>query len=272
MKPRVWRGELLRWYLTRAKHPLKGYVVGHYWSWFSKRQVWVNYDETAVICVSLGDYLQQRIFFEGYYERALVAWLKASLRPSDVFWDVGANVGAVTLVASRLCDRVIAFEPDPRSLSLLADNIQNNKRRNIEIVPAALGEASGTAVLYQAPSMNTGMTSMIDGRAPSVSQAFIDVMQADHLVQQRPELSPTVIKIDVEGAEHMVLKGARELLRAGQVRALIFEDRRSADLQPTNSAVMKCLDDAGYSCNPLGPSDAGVDDGMMNFLAVPRVH
>ena len=35
-KPNVWKGELLRWYLTRAKHPLKNYIVGHYWPWFAK--------------------------------------------------------------------------------------------------------------------------------------------------------------------------------------------------------------------------------------------
>ena len=272
MKPQLWRGELLRWYLKRAKHPLKAYLVGHYWNWFSRQRVWVRYDDTAVIRISLEDYLQQRIFFEGYYEQALIGWLKASLTPTDVFWDVGANVGAVTLVASRLCAQVVAFEPDPRTLSLLADNVRHNNRHNIEIVPAALGETPGAAILHQASHLNTGMSSLLTDRSSAVGQASVAVVQADQLVRNRPEVTPSVIKIDVEGAEHLVLRGARRLLATGSVRAVIFEDRRSPENQPTNQTAVECLRDAGYRIEPLGPSDAAVDDGMLNFLAVREFH
>ena len=60
--PSTWRGEVLRWYLTRARHPFKDYIVGHYWALFCRPRVWVPYDGASVISVSLGDYLQQRIF------------------------------------------------------------------------------------------------------------------------------------------------------------------------------------------------------------------
>ena len=115
MNARVWRGESVRWYLTRAKHPFKSYIVGHYWWWFEKFDVWIKYDGGGVINVALGDYVQQQIFFDGYYERPLVEWLKRTLTSTDVFWDVGANIGAVSLVAAGLC-HVSAFEPDLRSL------------------------------------------------------------------------------------------------------------------------------------------------------------
>lgn len=269
MKPQVWRGELLRWYLKHARHPFKGYLVGHYWDWFSRRQMWVTYDDHAVIHITLGDYLQQRIFFEGYYERGLVMWLKETLQPSDVFWDVGANVGAVTLVASRLCKRVVAFEPDPRSLSVLAENVRRNDLVNVEIIPAGLGESPGTAVLHQAPDRNTGMSSIMEDRLDGGSATAVEIWQADTLIRQRPELAPTVIKIDVEGAEHLVLRGARALLRQRIVRALVFEDRRDDQRQPTNHAVVACLRDAGYRISPLAQSDEGMDDGMLNFLALP---
>ena len=271
MKPSVWQGELLRWYLRRARHPFKSYVVGHYWSWFSRRQVWVRYDDQAVIHIALGDYLQQKIFFDGYYERGLIDWLKRTLRPDDVFWDVGANIGAVTLVASRLCKQVVAFEPDPRSLPLLTGNVQSNALTNVEIVPAALGESAGTAVLHQAPAKNTGMSSLLADRGDGGSQAPVTVMPADTLVRERPDLAPTVMKIDVEGAEHLVLRGAADLLRRGGVRALVFEDRRDDERKPTNQGVIACLHDAGYRISPLAQSDQQVDDGMLNFLALRAV-
>lgn len=269
MKPYVWPGEAMRWYLKRARHPLKDYLVGHYWGWFSRRRLWINYDDHAVIYVTLGDYLQQRIFFEGYYERGLVMWLKQTLRQEDVFWDVGANVGAVSLVAARLCRKVVSFEPDPRSLAVLRKNLKRNDFAHVELMPVALGEAPGSAILHQAPSKNTGMSSMMLDRVDEASPTAITVWQADELLERRPELAPTVIKIDVEGAEHLVLRGASELLARGTVRALVFEDRRDAARQPTNEAVITCLRDAGYSIVPLVQSDEDFDDGMLNFLAQP---
>ena len=186
LTPQVWLGESLRWYLMRARHPLKNYLVGHYWSWFCKARVWIKYNETAAINISLGDYLQQRIFFEGYYERGLVEWLKRTLQPGDVFWDVGANIGALTLVAARLCRRVVAFEPDPRSLKWLTLNVRANGIENVDIVPMALGESDGMALLHQAAAVNTGMSSLLPGHGVTVGDVQVQVVRIDELIQERP--------------------------------------------------------------------------------------
>lgn len=267
LAPRLWLGEGLRWYLTRARHPLKPFVVGRFWGWFARRRVWIRYDASRAINVQLGDYLQQRIFFDGYYEKPLIDWLKRTLTQTDVFWDVGANIGAVTLVASRLCERVVAFEPDPRSLASLARNLRGNDAANVEVIPAALGERAGTAVLHQAPLGNTGMTSLSAGRAPVAGTVTVQVFAADDVVARRPELAPSVIKLDVEGAEDAVLAGAVDLLRGGQIRALVFEDRRDAAGQPASEALTSRLRRAGYRVDPLGASDEVAADGLFNFLA-----
>lgn len=269
-KYRLLLGEAVRWYLTRARHPFKNYVVGHYWRLFSRPLLWVQYQD-GVIGIRLEDYLQQRIFFEGCYERRLIDWLNANLQTSDLFWDVGANIGAVTLVAARLCHRAVAFEPDPRSLELLKQNLLANDIRNVDIVAAALGRQSGTAVLYQASPENTGMTSVLPGRGSTVGQMSVAMMRADDFVAKRPELAPTVMKLDVEGAEHLVLDGANELLQAGRLRAVIFEDRRDTHAQPANHEAVAILKEARYGIQPFGASDAELDDGMYNFLATPAV-
>jgi FkbM family methyltransferase len=265
--PNVWLGESLRWYLKRARHPLKNYIVGHYWHMFAKVRVWIRYDGGGLINVGLGDYLQQQIFFDGYYERPLVDWLKANLRPDDVFWDVGANIGAISLVAAGLCRRVVAFEPDPRSLERLRNNVGANDLRNVEIVAGALGVESGTATLYQAPSSNTGMTSLVPGRAQVIGEQHVPVFRADDLVARRPEIAPTVMKLDVEGAERLVLGGATDLLRSGHLRALVFEDRRDTDGRPASREVVERLVEAGYRIESFASSDGRADDGMYNFLA-----
>jgi len=268
----VWFGEALRWYLKRARHPFKNYIVGHYWRVFSRLRVWVRYDKGSVINVGLGDYLQQQIFFDGYYERPLVEWLERTLRPEDVFWDVGANIGAISLVAARRCRRVVAFEPDPRSLSRLEQNVRANRLTQIEIVAGALVVSAGTATLYQAADVNTGMTSLVPGRSRTIGEPLVQVLRADDVIAQRPELTPTVMKLDVEGAEHLVLGGAPNLLRSGRLRAVVFEDRRDAKARPTNHEVVARLREADYQIVPFAASDTQANDGLFNFLATPATH
>ena len=271
MTSRVWVGESLRWYLKRARHPFKDYVVGHYWGLFEKARVWIRYDGGGVINVALGDYLQQQIFWDGCYERPLVEWLKRVLKSDDVFWDVGANIGAISLVAARLCRQVVAFEPDPRSLERLRQNVHANGLTSVEIVAGALGVDEGMATLYQASGSNTGMTSLVPGRAEVIGEQHVQVFRADDLITRRPDLAPTVMKLDVEGAEHLVLGGAAGLLRSRRLRALIFEDRRDADARPANHEVVQRLIDANYRIEPFARSDTRVADDMYNFLATPNV-
>jgi FkbM family methyltransferase len=272
MNTRVWPGESIRWYLKHAKHPFKDYLVGHYWHLFERARVWVRYDGTRVINVKLGDYLQRQIFWDGYYERPLVEWLKRALGPADVFWDVGANIGAISLVAAGLCRRVVAFEPDPRSIGELRRNIDANGLSNVEIVPSALGLAAGSATLYQSAGNNTGLTSLVPGRSQAIDERVVRVIRADDFIAEHAGLAPTVMKLDVEGAEHLVLGGAPNLLRSGRLRALIFEDRRDAEARPTNHEVIARLREADYQIVPFGASDTQANDGLYNFLATPATH
>lgn len=260
-------GEVFRWYLTRARHPFRAYILGHYWSWFERRNVWVRYDGDGVIHVRLGDYVQQRIFLDGYYEKPLIDWLSHTLTPADVFWDVGANVGALTLVAARRGANVVAFEPDSRSRTWLERNVAANGLTNVTIVAAAVGAQRCQATLHQADATNLGRSSVVNGRLPSTGDEAIAVTRADDYVSGSPERSPTIMKIDVEGAEHEVLAGATALLKAGTVRAIVFEDRVGDDGEPSNTAAVRLLKDSGYAIVPFAASDPYAEDGMLNFLA-----
>jgi len=263
----TWFGEALRWYLKRGRHPFKNYLVGHYWPSIASRRLWVRYDERSVIGLRLDDYVQQRIFFDGYYEQPLITWLRESLRPTDVFWDVGAHIGSVTLVAASRCRQVVSFEPDPRSLSTLNENLRKNRLTNVEVIPSALGASVGVATLYQSASANTGMTSLLANGDRPTTGVRVNVTRADDLISRRPELAPTIMKIDVEGGEHLVLGGATALLRMGHLRAIVFEDRRDADNRPTNAEAVFQLEQARYRIEPFALSEKGADDDMFNFLA-----
>jgi FkbM family methyltransferase len=267
MKIQYVPGECLRWYLKQARHPYKNYIVGHYWQWFCKPHVWIRYDDALGINVSLQDYVPRAIFFEGYYERPLIEWLKANLRSDDVFWDIGANIGAVSLVAAWRCFHVAAFEPDPRSLARLEANIRFNHLTNIEMIPTALGANAGTITLHQGADLNTGMSSIMDGRVQTDKRVNVAVQRADDFLVTRPDLFPGLVKMDVEGAEHLVVQGARKMLRDSRLRALVFEDRRDSENGPTNRALVAELLSAGLHIRPLAASDEHAQDDMINFLA-----
>ena len=267
MRAATWPGELLRWYLIHARHPGKNYIVGHYWWAFCKPRFWIRYGE-GLISVCLTDYLQQRIFFDGFYEKALVDWLTASLKADDVFWDVGSNVGAVTLVAARHCRQVVAFEPDPRSLHLLQAHVARNGLSNVTVVPAALGEARGVALLHQAPLSNTGMTTLADDLPNSVSSVQVSVRRADDVFHEMQDLAPTVMKIDVEGREEAVLRGAAELLRTPSLRAVVFETDWDPASEAKTAQLEALFEAAGFAVRPFAASSPDRPDGKFNFLAM----
>ena len=263
----VMAGEALRWYLTRARHPLKDYLVGHYWRVFARCGAWVRYDGDGVLHVRLGDYVQQRIFLDGLYERSLVEWMRGALGRHDVFWDVGANVGAVSVVAARLGARVVAFEPDPRSRRWLERNLRANHLTKVTVVPDALGDRERTASLYQSDRTNTGRSSLDPSRAGRGGTVPTRVLRADTFAARHPDLAPTVMKIDVEGAEHLVLRGAVEVLRDGRLHTVIYEDRIEGGGAPANLDAARHLEAAGFAIEPFARSDAHADDGQMNFIA-----
>lgn len=257
---------LIPWYLRHARHPFKDKIVGRYWGWFSKHPVWITYDGALRFKVDLHDYVQQKVFFEGYYEPNLVTWLKQALRPTDVFWDVGANVGAITLIAARKCRLVVAFEPETKARQHLEEHIQANQIGNVVVLPVALSAIDGVAPFTLGPKANSGMHSLC-GRAGGASIVEVATARADSLVAQGIAEIPNVMKVDVEGAELLVFEGARELLRAPQLHAIVFEAAGDASGEPVNAGIEAILRQSGFAVSVFGRSDPDGNDTKNNFMA-----
>ena len=259
-------GEAYRWYLTQARHPFKDKLLGRWWGCFCKPSVWIKYDSDLVIQVRLRDYIQRTIFMEGYYEPDLVQLLKKELRPSDVFWDVGANVGAMTLIAARRCKQVLSFEPEPRVLARLRKHVKANALNHVRVMPLALSDTGGRVMMGQAPEENSGMNSLCridfgwDCRE-------VEAIRADDLVARGDVTCPNVMKVDVEGAEAMVFRGAPSLLRNPALRLVVFEAVLNKAGLPANEEVTRMLKAAGLTVSPFARSDATANDAMGNFLA-----
>jgi FkbM family methyltransferase len=146
----------------------------------------------------------------GVYEPAKVATLRGHLRPGMTFVDVGVNKGDFSLIAARLMDdrgRVIAVEPEPENCAWIRRSISLNGYRSIELVEAALSSSDGEATLYL--GRHSGWHTLVAGvRGRDQGTVTVPTRTLDGLLAERGIEAPDVVKIDVEGAEMDVLRGA----------------------------------------------------------------
>lgn len=150
---------------------------------------------------------------EGRFEVDETQIIKRMLNHVSAFVDVGANLGYYTCLAAQKNLKVIAFEPQQQNLKCLMQNVTvNGYQDNVEIVPLALSEKSGLLTLYGASGPSASLIKGWAGYSPKHSQQ-IPVSTLDTILGERFEHDQIFIKIDVEGAEHQVLKGASNILR-----------------------------------------------------------
>jgi FkbM family methyltransferase len=139
------------------------------------------------------------------------------VRPGMVCWDVGAHVGFYTLLFAELVGplgKVFAFEPLPRNVDLLQRHVGINGYRNVRILPCALADFDGEASFDPGPNPSMGRI------APS-GPVRVPCARADTLLAAGEVEVPDVIKIDVEGAEAAVLRGARRIMERQPVILLL---------------------------------------------------
>lgn len=160
--------------------------------------------------VDLRSGIGRGIFATGAFDMAAIEPALDALGPGATFIDVGANIGFYSvLAADRVGDagHVYCFEIDQRPLKALRKTVSKFNMRNIEIIEAAV--ASNDGMVSFKPLREHGHNK-IDTRARE--GAMVRSMRLDTWVKQRALTRVDVIKIDVEGAEYLVLDGARETL------------------------------------------------------------
>ncbi|WP_342641119.1 FkbM family methyltransferase [Rhodoligotrophos ferricapiens] len=139
-------------------------------------------------------------------------YLNMFVRPGDVFIDVGANIGLFTLKAAKVASKVISVEPGSEAGSQLKANVALNGYSNVTIVPKALADKAGSATLHHVPLGDDPQAfSLLSGDTAEAGET-VETTTLDLLVKDLGLARVDVVKMDVEGAEELVIAGAQETL------------------------------------------------------------
>ena len=174
--------------------------------WIGDTKLWIKRGWTGVT----GNY------YTGLHEFEDMAFLLHLLRPGDVFVDAGANMGTYTLLASGVCGAYsYSFEPVQATFERLQENIALNQlQKRTTAFQCALGSSTGEIKFtYQQDTTNHVATEQ------DKDFVSVPVKRLDDIVLQ----TPTLIKIDVEGFETEVIRGATEHLNNLGLKAIIIE-------------------------------------------------
>lgn len=154
-------------------------------------------------------------FLDDSYEPEVWSWLKQRLNPGDVMLDVGAQFGLYAMLAARVTGpggKVHAFEPAPDSQAVMRRHLKLNGLADaVTLVPAAASTDSGEAVLHMAGTHPSNTLAPTGADPVALKPVKVRVVSLDDYCREQ-NITPKLVKIDVEGWELNVLKGATGLL------------------------------------------------------------
>jgi len=158
------------------------------------------------------DVLYARLLFTRVYEQGTTEFIQQFLHQDDVVFDVGANIGYVTLLAATSVEKgkVFSFEPMPRTFERLTQNVGFNPHlNNITILNRAVSDQNGEVVLNSFENLHHGHSSMSKLDRNDHAESRVASTTIDSFVAEMNLEKLDFIKIDVEGAEQMAFAGAK---------------------------------------------------------------
>jgi FkbM family methyltransferase len=163
---------------------------------------------------------------------------------SDVVYDIGANVGYYSLLASELVGdkgRVFAFEPQPRAVAYLRKHLEINHVKNVTVLECAVSDKVGKARFCRGLDSSTG-------HLDNQGENEVSTVTLDSLAKEGRIPPPDVMKIDVEGGELSALTGSQTILDNHHPKIFLEMHGEGPDAE----VVMNYLKSRGYKLELLG--------------------
>lgn len=209
--------------------------------------LWTHYfglllqDGIYISITDPNEFIQKQLILNGAYEKEINNLLKLLLDSNTVFFDVGANIGVHSLFAARKANFVYSFEPVPQLVNIFRRNIRINRLSNIKVFNCALADYCHETYFYIAKRKDFGSHSLLTGvMADSITKIKVQVDIFDDFFFKYSDGRRSIVKIDVEGAESLVLKGCSRSFRAWPKPIFIFEtgDRLADQLGESAKSVI----------------------------------
>jgi FkbM family methyltransferase len=228
-----------------ARHRIKAVLNFARWQIGARilgRKVIVPWVGDAQLVIGLGDNSLTGNLYAGLMEYEDMAFLLHTLQPDETFVDVGANAGAYTILASKVAGaKTVAFEPLPETAQKLREQVAiNGIEALVDIRTMGVGDSRQT--LFFTNDKDAVNKVSVGGEA--INTTPVEVTTLDDTLSGEP----CFIKIDVEGFEFAVLKGAAKTLSAGNVSAVILELNGSGEeFVHGNQAIHEAMLGFGYT-------------------------
>jgi FkbM family methyltransferase len=163
-----------------------------------------------------------------YFEKHELDLIVEALQPGMTFIDVGANVGLFSIPAAKrvLHGKVFAFEPSPWTVERLTKNVRLNCVSNVVIVHSAVGDYIGDATLHINVRGKDGLNTIgkpVHQDSEIVGTESVLITTLDGFLREHSISQVDVMKVDAEGAELMVFRGSKELLRKPNAPLILYE-------------------------------------------------
>jgi FkbM family methyltransferase len=209
------------------RHPVRALWRRAFWRlrWLVTQKPWPLRLRNGIALTSPRLGSAALIYYQGFSEPETAGLLLRLLRPGMTFVDAGAHIGEYTLLAASAVGptgHVHAFEPDPRVHDFLVRNVASSGAANVTIVHAALSDEDGerTFRLYEEPALSSLASS-----GPPISAhrvATVRSLRLDTYWSGRGG-ALDLVKVDVEGAEALVLRGAPQVMAGPHAPVWVFE-------------------------------------------------
>lgn len=209
-------------------------------------------------------------YTNGDHEPWIQELLRSELRPGDCYYDVGAHTGFFSLIASRFVGplgRIVAFEPDPENTKALKANIAKNGLRQVTIIEAAVWSSASDVTFERASNASNRTQGHISpGSVTGLERISVPAIRLDDFVRGEECPAPSLIKMDIEGAEWEALQGARRLLTETRPKLLCEVH------DPTQiGQIREYLEEFGYTACEWKPVHPHYSDYRQLYLwAVPE--
>jgi len=229
----------------------------------------------------LTEYLQAWIYVFGSYELPTVRLIRSYLQPGDVAVDVGAQIGYLTLVMATSASRqtsVLSFEPESGNITRFKANMNLNSIENVLLIEKAASEHEGILRLYLSADENAGThsTVFVEG---NVSETFVEIPSTtlDAAVRALGKDRVDLVKVDVEGGEIDVIRGADSILENHRPLVIVeLSDALQAARGSSCKAFKEHMLEYGYDAHTinsdgsLSPTPLDAPHPMDNVVFVPE--